>query len=176
MIDSIQQILLRPEFLDCCEKWRTRIVPAGTLEDMYDGRIWKEFLNFKGKPFLSAPFNFVLSLNIDWFQAFKHTNSSIGAIYIAILNLPREIRFRSENTILVGVILGEPSLVINTILNPLVDDLQKLWHGVLMRSPTQNSVLVRAALLCVTCDIPAARKVCGFVRHRALKACTKINA
>ena len=37
----------------------------------------------------------------------------------------------------------------------------------------QNSVLVRAALLCVTCDIPAATKVCGFVGHRANKACTK---
>ncbi len=31
-------------------------------------------------------------------------------------------------------------------------------------------MLVRAALICVACDIPAARKVCGFV---ALKACSK---
>ena len=42
-----------------------------------------------------------------------------------------------------------------------------------MKSNSQNSVLVCAALLCVTCDIPAARKVCGFVGHRANKACTK---
>ena len=42
-----------------------------------------------------------------------------------------------------------------------------------MKSYSQNSVLVRAALLCVTCDIHAARKVCGFVGHRANKACTK---
>ena len=32
-------------------------------------------------------------------------------------------------------------------------------------------VLVRAALLCVACDIPAARKVCGFVGHRGCSKC-----
>ena len=36
-----------------------------------------------------------------------------------------------------------------------------------------SDLLVRAALLCVGCDIPAARKVCGFVGHRALKGCSK---
>ena len=34
-------------------------------------------------------------------------------------------------------------------------------------------VFVRAALFCVGCDIPAARNVCGFVGHRALKGCSK---
>ncbi len=37
-----------------------------------------------------------------------------------------------------------------------------LRTGVLMKSDT---LLVRAALLCVTCDIPAAKKVCGFMGH-----------
>ena len=72
-----------------------------------------------------------------------------------------------------GVIPAEPSKVINTILDPLVDDLLKLWNGVLMKSPTNNTVVVRVALICVTCDIPAPRKVCGFVGHRARRACTK---
>ena len=36
-----------------------------------------------------------------------------------------------------------------------------------------SDLLVRAALLCVVCDIPAARKVCRFVGHRALKGCSK---
>ena len=51
------------------------------------------------------------------FQPFKRTNYSVGAIYIAVQNLPREERFLSENTILVGLIPGEPSLVINSIIN-----------------------------------------------------------
>lgn len=32
-------------------------------------------------------------LNIDWFQPFKYTNYSVGAIYMTILNLPRHLRF-----------------------------------------------------------------------------------
>ena len=38
---------------------------------------------------------------------------------------------------------------------------------------TSNKVIVRAALNCVSCDIPDARKVCGFVGHRARKGCNK---
>ena len=33
--------------------------------------------------------------------------------------------------------------------------------------------LVRAVLLCAGCDIPAARKVCGFVGHAGYRVCSK---
>ena len=33
--------------------------------------------------------------------------------------------------------------------------------------------LVRAALLCLACDIPAARKVSGFMGHSAFHACSR---
>ena len=36
-----------------------------------------------------------------------------------------------------------------------------------------NTVTIRAALLCVGCDIPAARKTCGFLGHRATMGCSK---
>ena len=42
-----------------------------------------------------------------------------------------------------------------------------------MQTPQNISVVVRAALICVACDIPAARKVCGFVSHNALLGCSK---
>ena len=132
IIDSLQAMLVRPDFLRSCEKWRNRSVQEGVLEDIYDGLIWKEFMVYDRKPFLSVPFNFALSLNIDWLQPFKCTNYSLGAIYITVQNLPREERFLTENTILIGTIPGEPSKVINMILEPLVDDLQKLWNGVLI--------------------------------------------
>ena len=42
-----------------------------------------------------------------------------------------------------------------------------------MKNSNNVSVMVRAALLCVGCDIPAARKVCGFLGHRATMGCSK---
>ena len=53
-------------------------------------------------------------LNLDWFQPFEHTTDSIGAMYLSIVNLPRQERFRKENIILLGLIPSmehEPSCV-----------------------------------------------------------------
>ena len=127
--DSLQQLILHLGFLRR-EKWRTRLIQDNTMEDVYDGQVWKDFMQYDGRPFLSVPLNFAFSLNIDWFQPFQRTNYSVGAIYLAVQNLPRKDRFLSENIILVGIISCEPSKVINAILEPLVDDLLKLWEGV----------------------------------------------
>lgn len=74
-----------------------------------------------------------------------------------------------------GIIPGphEPSKNINSFLAPLVIELKDLWSGVVIDKGDNQYVLVRAALLCVACDIPAARKVCGFVGHQAYKGCSK---
>ena len=126
-------------------------------------------------PFLSAPYNFAFTLNIDWFQPFKHSTYSAGAMYIAIQNLPRNERYRSENIILVGIIPGphEPKLTMNSYLSLLVEDLKKLWNGVIMQSESGLQVMVRAALICTACDIPASRKVSGFVGHGAYRGCSR---
>lgn len=145
------------------------------LTDIYDGRVWKSFLNPGGVPFLSLPFNFALSLNVDWFQPFKHSTYSAGAMYVAIQNLPREERYTPDNVLLVGVIPGprEPKRTMNSYLDPLVKELNELWKGVVMQSALGNPVLVRSALICTACDIPASRKVSGFVGHNALRGCSR---
>lgn len=175
IIDSLQEMLKRPDFFTNCEQWRHRQQRQGLYTDVYDGKIWKEFLNPDGIPFLSVPCNYDFQLNVDWFNPFKHTKHSEGAIYLTILNLPREIRFLQENVILVGVIPGpkEPSLLMNSFLNPLVNELQRLWQGVMLKNCNNYSILVKAALLCCSCDIPASRKLCGFVGHGAVKGCSK---
>ena len=57
--------------------------------------------------------------------------------------------------------------------NPLVNELQRLWQGVMLKNCNNYSILVKAALLCCSCDIPASRKLCGFVGHGAVKGCSK---
>ena len=143
--------------------------------DIYDGKLWKEFTNYKGKPFLSEPNFYGLLLNVDWFQPFEHVTYSVGVLYISVLNLPRRNRFKIKNTILVGVIPGpkEPSLTIDTLLAPLVSDLLDLWKGVSLKVSNGGFATFRCALLGVSCDIPAGRKVCGFLGHSANLGCTR---
>ena len=45
-------------------------------------------------------------LHLYWFQPYTHTQTSIGVIYLTVLNLPRYLRYKRENVILVGIIPG----------------------------------------------------------------------
>ena len=51
---------------------------------------------------------------------------------MTVLNLPRALRLKEENIILAGIISGpkEPPLNINSCLQPLIADLQKLRDGI----------------------------------------------
>ena len=72
--------------------------------------------------------------------------------------------------ILFGIIPGprEPSLTMNTYLSPVVSDLVQLWQGVQLKQPgTDSTATFKCALLGVACDLPAARKVCGFLSFSA---------
>ena len=174
IISILKERLLSTNFVNACESWRCRKTTPGLYKDIYDGKVWQDFMTINGVPFLSSPYTYALCLNVDWFQPFKHSQYSCGALYVSILNLPRSERYSADNTVLLDVIPGpkEPELTVNTFLEPFVNELLKLWNGVLMRT-TSTTVLVRAALLCVACDIPAARKVCGFTGHNSIKACSK---
>ena len=174
---SLRELLVRPGLHKSCQHWRLR-APPERMSDIYDGKVWSDFLTISGQPFLQCPFNLAVMLNIDWFQPFKHTPYSIGAVYLTIMNLPRNLRFKRENVILLALIPGpsEPAHDINAILDPMVRELTKLWEGVEMEVHNGTSVIkevVRCALLCCACDLPAGRKVCGFLGHSASLGCSK---
>ena len=80
---------------------------------------------------------------------------------------------------MIGLIPGakEPKLSINSFLHPLVEELKELWSGVQFECPHNplKRVTIRAALTCSSCDIPATRKVCGFLGHSAKLGCSKCS-
>lgn len=171
--NSLNNLARKGDFLDSCEKWRSRIIPETHLADIYDGRVW---LEYKLNGFLMAPFCYLVTLNLDWFQPFTHIEYSVGVIYLAVQNLPRSERYKVENIILVGILPGpsEPKLNINSYLAPLVEDLKIAWNkGIQVTTRNGLCITVRLALTCVACDIPASRKICGFLGHNASLGCNK---
>ncbi len=174
IIKSLNVLLQRPDVLEKLDAWKQRSVPDGLLTDIYDGKIWKEFMAINDEPFLSGETTYGLMLNVDWFKPFKRTQYKVGAIYLVVLNFPRSERFLRENLILVGIIPGpsEPNHVMNTYLTPMIKELQDLWKGVEMKLPTGNK-MVRAALLCTGCDIPASKKLCGFRGFGSSRGCNR---
>ena len=179
-IDVLETFLKRPNFEETCEQWRNRQTDEQLYGDVYDGKVWKSFQRWSNRDFLSLPRSYSLMLNVDWFQPFKHRKDvSVGVLYMVIMNLPRSERFKRENVIIVGIIpaLSKEPSSLNTFLNPLIDELKALWNGVKVKTknaPIQGAE-VRAALICCASDIPAARKLCGFVGHSANLGCSHCN-
>ena len=177
IIDSLRKFASKPNFLTLCECWRNRVVGENTYADVYDGEVWKNLQYIDGSPFLAAPNNLCLMMNVDWFNPYEESQYSAGAIYLTVLNLPRAVRYKFENILLVGLIPGpkEPSLHINSYLTPLVNDLNLLFHGITFTTPNSplGSSTIRAMLTCICSDLPATRKLCGFLSHSASLGCSK---
>ncbi|GET57517.1 hypothetical protein GLOIN_2v1786147 [Rhizophagus irregularis DAOM 181602=DAOM 197198] len=173
-----------------------RCVNDRVLCDVYDGEIWKNFSNsgiivddesdeqrFFNKE--HADDHLGIMINVDWFQPFERTIHSSGAIYGAIFNLPRELRFKPENMLILGLMPGpnEPSLhQINHYLAPIVDQFQTFWEGVELDRTSEHlsGRLIKCAVIACCCDIPAARKLCGHYSanvscHRYLKVARNRN-
>lgn len=176
--DTIALFLSRPGFIESLNHWKKpHESDGGVLYDVHDGAMWRELKDTNGETFVDGDLSLMLTLNVDWFQPFDTGRlHSVGGIYLVINNLPRVDRFKPENAVLVGIIPGpkEPSNhQINHYLQPMVDELNMLYQGQHIQVTGERDLFVRAALLMVACDIPAARKVSGFTGINSLCACYK---
>jgi hypothetical protein len=174
---QLEMMFQTPDFEKQCAKWKDLPRTAGIFHDIYDGAVWRENESFLG--FDDGASNLGFCLNIDWFCPFKSSTASLGVVLLCNYNLPREVRYKRENVILVAVLpkMGSTkSKLMNQILKPFVNEMKQLYEeGVNIKTPsrTRHGRLVKVMLLCVACDTPAARAVCGFPGIRAYMGCTR---
>ena len=162
----LQGFVLQENFIKKCNLWRNRPTRNNYMADVYDGSHWKSEI----PDYLSSQTSLYGMINIDWFQPYKHTQHSIGARYVVLLNLPRAERFKEENVMLVGLLPGpsEPKLTVNTYLSVIIEDLLKLDRGIEMNDSTpQGNNLYRFRILSCASDLPATRKLGGFLSFSA---------
>ncbi|PIL34333.1 hypothetical protein GSI_03108 [Ganoderma sinense ZZ0214-1] len=158
--------------------------PKSVMTDIWDAPVLRELLK-DGKPFVHGPpeeGRYIFALYIDSFNPYQSKEAkqtvSVTGIYLVCLNLPPHLRYLPENTLLVGVIPGphKPSLEqLNHFLRPLVDELLVFWEtGVFFSRTAKHALgrLVRAALVPLVCDLPAARQTAGFGGHGAKFFCS----
>ena len=79
---SIERLARSEGFLEMCESWRGRktFIPDSYLGDIYDGNVWRDFDSVDKYNFLTSPYCYLTTLNVDWFQPFSHSLYSVGAI------------------------------------------------------------------------------------------------
>jgi hypothetical protein len=166
---ALSTILCRQGVDEQLDHWKRRSLPKGTYGDLYEGDVWGEFQKWKDTPFLSRS-GIALMLNMDGFQPFKRRQYSVQGIYLAIMNLPRHLRYRRENMILVGLVPGgKEKIPLDHFIERLAIQLNELW--------VQTSVVLkrRVALLAIACDVPAGRKLCGFMSHSSPRGCSRCD-
>ena len=158
------------------------------MEDMWDAGHLCKILLKQGERFLPGPVDeprLAFSLSMDSFNPYhmkeaKQTASST-AIWLILLNLPSHLRYRPENMFLAGIIPGpkKPSLSdTNHSLKILVEVLLEFFDPGVWYSRTarhSQGCRVRAILVPVLSDMPAARQAGGFASPTATNFCTCCN-
>ena len=163
LLTQLAAMYRRPHFEKQIEHWRNRSKIDGHWSDVYDGDMWQRYT--RDNNILSEPGSLAFLLNVDWFNPFTRGNFSCGAVYLTILNLPRHLRYKKENMILLCLLPGgkEKPQDLSKLLAPFVAEMQLLWTGCIFHTIScPNGILIRGMLLIVSCDLPAARKVAGF--------------
>lgn len=153
IVPTLRYMLLRPSFVRLLtEGSEVNALPRapGVMYDICDGSAWKSAQFGLRRVFRqdgsvsdepttpgsnlhvsSLGYGLFAALNIDWFGLTQ--KRSCGAIYLAILNLPRHARYQIQNVILACVISGptEPSLEsLNFVVEPIVESFKRLYAGV----------------------------------------------
>ena len=98
--------------------------------DVYDGKIWKDFSDANKFNLFTKPRKYGFMFDLDWFCPYKHISNFLVRVFLlVVLNLPKHIRFRSENVIICGIIprfIHEPPT--NTFVTPPAKELKKAWN------------------------------------------------
>ena len=182
----IGRMYARPDIEEYFNRYPDKSFDGKLMRDIWDGSVLQNFDGPDGQPFMRPSGNegwLVFRLNVDGFNAYGTSNSgkalSIGGMYMVCFNLPPELRYKTENVYLVGIIPGpdEPlTSEVNHVLRPLIDGLLVLWQeGIYLSRTAKHSHghLIQAALIPLICDLPAARRVSGFGAHSFRLFCSE---
>lgn len=167
--DSVQELLNREGFKELLLNDPLKS-ESNHLADMCDWEFFKTFKDDSGSLFFSDKRNIGAIVILDWFNPFKHQEYSMGILYMVFVNLPRHVRFKWENAVVLGVISGpkEAKYNLNSFLKPFIEELIDFWNGVCLKEQGRDC-LYKLAIICISSDILATRKFCGFKSHNAIK-------
>lgn len=131
----------------------TRKMKANVICDILDGCKYQD-LQKPGK-FLSYPEHTGLILNTDGVAVFKSSKHSIWPIYLSITSLPPHLRMKKDFILLAGLWYGPTKPSMNVILEPVLEEINKLKMLGIDVQTSSGTKTVRAMLLLSVFDLPA---------------------
>lgn len=116
--------------------------------------------------------NISFTLNTDGVPIFKSSKTSIWPIFLMVNELPFRMRKQRENMILCGLWFGQEKPPMNMFFNPFQKSVQKLCNGIEIKV-NEEIIMVKAVLMCLSCDIPARSAVMNMNQHNGENSCPK---
>ena len=169
ILDQLRNIFNRPGLHAQLQHRFTRTKSnQSSIEDVYDGRLYKELL--QPGQFLANPNNISFQLNTDGVSLLHSSNYAMWPVYLKINELPVRMRCKMRNRLLAGIWFGEAHPTVNTFLKPIYATLLKLYNdGVSLDSPDVG----RGILLSNTSDLPAKAMLLNMISHNGFYSCAK---
>ena len=177
----LREMFVQPNFRQNLNHWRAlrpKLLASNLHYDIYTSELWEKWQTVETDDYNEEPFLQVhpggeaiaFLLNIDWWQPFKRTAFSSGAMYLTILNLPPSLRHLKSNVIVLGIIPGgkEKDINMKSILQPVMDQITRLFKD----GCKITKILVKAMIILVSCDQPATRKTVGYGGAGGYIGCT----
>ncbi|XP_063946024.1 uncharacterized protein LOC108212368 [Daucus carota subsp. sativus] len=147
----------------------------GKLRHPADSKTWKD-VDQKWPEFASETRNLRLALSSDGFNPFhgNRTDHSTWPVLLSIYNLPPWLSMKKRYIMFCLLISGptESGNDIDVYLQPLLEDLQELWHGKQVYDAYKKEFfMLRGILLWTISDYPALGCLSGNVT-KGYNACT----
>ncbi|KAI5898333.1 uncharacterized protein SCHCODRAFT_02611784 [Schizophyllum commune H4-8] len=152
----------------CAKRWAPGSNHDDWMRDVHDSPAWRELYGSS----YPSPYNLVFGIYVDWFNPFTNKIAgkvaSCGVIILFCLNLAPHLRYRPENTFIVGITPppNAPSAVtISHILHPFVACIRKYDSAVgsaVLTSKHPEGVYIRVKLAPLMADLLASKKFGGF--------------
>lgn len=159
-------------FVDSIQhRFKRKKANPNSLNDIYDGQLYKEQVENNG--FLSDrfPYNISLLWNTDGIPIFKSTAISLWPVMFTINELPINMRFRKQYVLIGGLWFGKKPEG-NIVMTPFQQSLRNLYTGFDVVLPDNTAARARAMLLCGTCDLPAKSSFLGMISHSGAWGCS----
>ena len=179
----VGRLLARPGVEDILDRPLER-PESERLKDIWDSPVFRNFRDEDGSHFFAKHGDegrFAFSLGADSFHPLHNLEAkqvmSATAIFLVLLNLPEDQRYKHKNMYLAGVIPGpgKPSLdQINHALSLVVKELLEFWKGVYSTRTAKflDGRFTKGALIPLVCDMLAARQIAGLGSVNSKFFCT----
>lgn len=166
---QIKDLFEIPEIYDQLQYRFSRVMKNNdSLEDVYDGKLYKNLT--KPGEFLNNKHNFSFTLNTDGASVSDSSSVSAWPVFLQINELPPHLR--KKHMILSTVWVGKGHPVINTLLNPMINELNQIYQMGISWKPKGSVIISKFMVLLCSVDSVARPMLLRMTQFNGAFGCT----